>query len=40
MTLEAVYYVGQTIAVFAILISLIALRVQRRQTYSIEKSNA
>lgn len=40
MTLEAVYYIGQTIAVFAILISLIALWVQRRQTYSIEKSNA
>ena len=40
MTLETIYYIGQTIAVFAILVSLIALWVQRRQTYSVEKSNA
>jgi len=40
MSLESIYYVGQTIAVFAILISLVALWFQRRQTYSIEKSNA
>jgi len=40
MTLESIYYVGQTIAVFAILISLIALWVQRRQTYSVEIKRA
>jgi len=40
MTLETIYYIGQTIAVFAILISLVALWFQRRQTYSVEKSNA
>ena len=40
MSLEAIYYVGQTIAVFAILISLIALWFQRRQTNSVERSSA
>ena len=32
MTLETIYYIGQTIAVLAILVSLIFLAFQGRQT--------
>lgn len=37
MTLENIYYVGQTIAVFAVLISLIVIGVQMRQANRLAK---
>lgn len=40
MTLESIYYIGQTVAVLAILISLIAIFFQMRQTQAIERANA
>ena len=38
MTLETIYYIGQTIAVVAILISLVAIYFQQRQTHSLARA--
>lgn len=40
MTLETIYYIGQTIAVFAILASLFAIWLQMRQSQKIERAAA
>ena len=40
MDLETIYYIGQTIAVVAILVSLLAIYQQQRQTNEIEKVDA
>jgi len=40
MTLEAIYYIGQTIAVAAILVSLVAIWFQMRQSQKMERAAA
>ena len=39
MTLEEIYYIGQTVAVVAILVSLIAIWLQQRQTNKIARAD-
>lgn len=40
MTLESIYYIGQTVAVLAILASLVAIYFQLRQSQAIERATA